>query len=150
MPTEEAVTTTIAVRPYEAYDLFWLDTTVPQGWFNAKSLRHLVDPALSVSFLEEGYYLGSAGLFQLWPGVYEAWLVLLSGPSNPWRFMGHLQRAIQQGQDLTGAHRLQAYCLAEYTQGCRLARRMGFTREAVLRCATPSKTDLIVFAKVRP
>jgi len=140
----------VEVRPYAAYDLFWLETTVPRGWFSVSTLRHLVDPSLSVSFMEHERYLGSAGMFQLWPGVYEAWLVLLSAPSSPWRFMGLLKRAIQQGQDLTGAHRLQAYCLAEYTQGLRLAQRMGFTKEAVLRCATPSKTDLIVLAKVRP
>lgn len=140
----------LELRPYAPYDLFWLDTTMPRGWFSVGSLRHLVEPSLSVSFMEQERYLGSAGLFQLWPGVYEAWLVMLSLPSNPWQFMTQLRQAIEQGQSITGAHRIQAYCLAEYTQGLRLAQRMGFTREATLRCATPTKTDLIVLAKVRP
>lgn len=140
----------LEVRPYASYDLFWLDTAMPQGWFSIGNLRHVVDPSLSVSFMEQERYVGSAGLFQLWPGVYEAWLVILSRPSNPWQFMTQLRASIEQGLALTGAHRLQAYCLAEYTQGIRLAQRMGFTQEAVLRCATPAKTDLIVLAKVRP
>ena len=140
----------LEVRPYASYDLFWSDTAMPQGWFSVGNLRHVVDPSLSVSFMERERYVGSAGLFQLWPGVYEAWLVILSRPSNPWQFMAQLRASIEQGLALTGAHRLQAYCLAEYTHGIRLAQRMGFTQEAVLRCATPAKTDLIVFAKVRP
>ena len=135
-------------RPYAPYDLYWLDTTTPPGWFDASTLRHLVDPALSVSFYDAAHYVGSAGLFRLWPGVYEAWLVLLVPPVRPGEFMSHLKRALLLGQRLTGAHRLQSYCLAEYRQGMVLARRMGFKNEATLRCATPSKTDLIVLAKV--
>ena len=139
----------LETRPYAPYDLYWLDDTTPAGWFDATGLRRLADPSLSVSFYEEGVYCGSAGLFRLWSGVYEAWLVVLVAPTDAWSFMTQLQHAIQRGQRLTGAHRLQAYCLADYTPGLALAKRMGFVREAVLACATPTKTDLIVLAKVR-
>ena len=135
-------------RPYASYDLFWLDTHTPAGWFNTATLRQLVDPALSVSFYHHHTYLGSSGLFQLWEGVYEAWLVLLVPPPSPWEFMSHLRESIALGERLTGAHRLQAYCLLSYNPGLILARRMGFQREGVLRCATPDKHHIVVLGKV--
>lgn len=135
-------------RPYAPYDLFWLDDYVPQGWFSVANLRRLVNPALSVSFYDHDTYLGSSGLFQLWEGVYEAWLVLLVPPSNHWEFMAALKRSIALGQRLTRAHRLQSYCLAEFTQGIVLAKRLGFHQEAVLEAMTPSKTDVLLLAKV--
>lgn len=135
-------------RHYASYDLYWLDTITPAGWFNASNLRKLVDPTLSVSFFLNGTYLGSAGLFKLWEGVYEAWLVLLVPPPVSWEFIAHVRHAIRLGEHLTNAHRLQSYCLAEYTQGLALARRLGFKQEGVLRHATPTMTDLVVLGKV--
>lgn len=136
-------------RPYEDQDLFWVETTVPAGWFDATGLRRLADPSLSVSFYEDGVYCGSAGLFRLWHGVYEAWLVLHHAPRDTWAFLHQLTTAYRLGARMTRAHRIQAYCLAEYTSGLAVAKRLGFSREAVLSCATPTKTDLIVLAKVR-
>ena len=135
-------------KPYAPYDLYWLDSCTPQGWFDVSRLRACVDPALSVSYTDHGTYLGSSGLYPLWQGVYEAWLVLLVPPPNPWEFMSHVKHAIRVGERLTHAHRLQAYCLAEYTAGTVLARRLGFKQEAVLEAMTPAKTDLLLFAKV--
>ena len=136
-------------RPYAPYDLYWLDTYTPPGWFDVSRLRACVDPRLSVTFLHNGTYLGSAGLYPLWKGVYEAWLVLLVPPPHPWEFMSYVKRTLLLGQRMTRAHRLQAYCLAEYTAGTVLARRLGFKQEAVLEAMTPTKTDLLLFAKVR-
>lgn len=141
---------TLEMRRYAPYDLYWLEDTTPAGWFDATGLRRLADPALSISVYEDDRYCGSAGLFRLWHGVYEAWLVLLSHPTDSWGFMRELQHMIQVGERLTKAHRLQAYCLAEYTPGLALAKRMGFIHEATLRRATPTQTDLILLSKVRP
>ena len=135
-------------RPYAPYDLFWLDTHTPAGWFSTATLRQLVDPSLSVSFYHHHTYLGSSGLFKLWEGVYEAWLVLLVPPPSPWEFMTHLRESISLGIRLTEAHRLQAYCLSDYTPGLVLATRMGFAREGVLRAATPDKRDITILGKV--
>ena len=135
-------------KPYAPYDLFWLDDCVPQGWVSVANLRKMVDPALSVSFYDHGTYLGSSGLFKLWEGVYESWLVLLVPPSNHWEFMAALKQSITLGQRLTHAHRLQAYCLADFPQGPVLAKRLGFKQEAVLKAMTPTKTDILLFAKV--
>ena len=135
-------------KPYAPYDLFWLDTCIPSGWFSVANLRKLADPALSVSFYENSSYLGSAGLFQLWDGVYEAWLVLLVQPTNHWEFMSHVKQAIGMATRLTKAHRLQSYCLAEFAAGATLAKRLGFKQEAVLHAMTPTKTDMLLFAKV--
>lgn len=139
----------LTTRRYERTDLHWLATTTPAGWFDATTLPWLADPTLSVSLYDDECYLGSTGLFQLWPGVYEAWLVLAAAPSNPWDFLAHMTRAVTLGQQVTQAHRLQAYCLAEYAQGLVLAQRLGFRREGVMVCATPTKTDVILLAKVR-
>ncbi len=140
---------TIETRLYQQGNLDWLSTAPPAGWFDAKSVAKAARLDLSVSFYEGGQYCGSAGLLPLWPGVYEAWLVLASHPSSPWAFIAAIRRALQLGARLTQAHRIQAYCLAEYVPGIRLAKRMGMTQEAVLTAATPTKTDLLLFAKVR-
>lgn len=135
-------------RPYELHDLYWLDTYTPPGWFDASGLRRLVHPSLSVSYTSHGTYLGSSGVFPLWEGVYEAWLVLLVQPPSGLELITHVRRALQRGSALTQAHRLQSYCLAEYRPGVLLARRLGFQIEGTLRCATPTKTDLLVLGKV--
>ena len=142
--------TGVETRPYAPYDLCWLEDVTPAGWFDATGLRRLADPTLSVSFYDDRGYCGSAGLFRVWPGVYEAWLVLLAPPTDSWGFMRALHHMMQVGERMTRAHRLQAYCLAEYAPGLALAKRMGFTREATMRRATPMQTDLILLAKVRP
>ncbi len=141
--------TGIQARLYQLGDLDWVETGSPAGWFDAKSAARMARLDLSVSFYEEGRYVGSAGLLPLWPGVYEAWLVLQHLPTAPWAFMAALRRSLQLGAKLTQAHRIQAYCLAEYRPGRHLARRMGMRQEAVLEAATPTKTDLLLFAKVR-
>jgi hypothetical protein len=138
----------LETKPLAPYDLFWLDDHTPSGWFSVANLRKLVDPALSISFYDHSTYLGSAGLFQLWEGVYEAWLVLLVPPTHHWEFMSALKQSIALGQRLTHAHRLQSYCLADFPAGKVLAKRLGFTLEGTLRHATPTKVDLYVFGKV--
>lgn len=137
------------MRAYAAHDLDWVRTTVPPGWFDATGLCQLADLSLSISFMEGPTYYGSAGLFKLWDGVYEAWLVLAVPPPKPWEFLFHLRRALRLGERLTRAHRLQAYCMASYTAGTVVAHRCGFQAEGVMRAATPDKQDLLLYAKVR-
>ena len=137
------------IRAYATRDLEWVKTTIPTGWFDATGLCRLADPSLSVSFMEGPTYCGSAGLFKLWEGVYEAWLVLAIPPPNPWEFLDHLRRALRLGERLTRAHRLQAYCLASYEAGQVVAHRCGFTAEGTMRAATPDQQDMILYAKVR-
>jgi len=146
--TPSTTPSSMETRHYAPYDLYWLDTVTPAGWFNVTPLRRVADPTLSVSYYHRGTYLGSSGLFKLWEGVYEAWLVLLVQPPDSWEFIGHVRHAIQRGEQLTQAHRLQSYCLASYPQGLALARRLGFKQEGVLRHATPTLTDLVVLGKV--
>lgn len=137
------------VRTLAPHDLDWLTTTVPPGWFDATGLHRMADPSLSVSFWEESCYIGSAGVFKLWDGVYEAWLVLAVPPPKPWVFLSKLRLALRLGQRLTRAHRLQAYCVASYEAGQVVARRCGFAVEGVMRAATPDRQDMILYAKVR-
>lgn len=137
------------IRAYATRDLEWVKTTTPPGWFDATGLCRVADPSLSVSFMEGTTYCGSGGLFKLWEGVYEAWLVLAMPPTNHWEFLDHLRRALRLGERLTRAHRLQAYCIASYTAGAVVARRCGFEVEGVMRAATPDKHDMILYAKVR-
>jgi hypothetical protein len=130
--------------------LDWVQTTIPPGWFDASGLRRMADPALSVTFMDGDTYCGSAGLFKLWGGVYEAWLVLAQTPANPWEFLYHLRRSLRLGERLTRAHRLQAYCLASYEAGQVVAHRCGFEAEGIMRAATPDRQNMILYAKVRP
>ena len=135
-------------HPYDHTDLDWL-TPSTRGWFDTQSLRRMVDPALSVSFYEADTYLASAGIYQLWPGVYEAWLVVQTPPRHWWGFVGAIRRALALGERMTQAHRIQAYSLASFPQGIVLARRLGFQLEGVLRCATPTRDDIHIYARVR-
>ncbi len=137
------------VRLYQPGDLDWVTTATPDGWFDAASIARAARLDLSVSFYQEDAYCGSAGLIPLWPGVYEAWFVLAQAVREPWILMAAIRRSLLLGIRLTQAHRIQAYCMAEYLPGRVLARRLGFTQEAVLQAATPTKTNLILFAKVR-
>lgn len=136
-------------RAYATHDLDWVSTTIPPGWFDATGLPRVADPSLSVSFMEGSVYCGSAGLFKLWDGVYEAWLVLAHPPARPWDFLFHLRRSILVGERLTRAHRLQAYCLASYEAGHVAAHRCGFKAEGVMQAATPDRQDMLLYAKVR-
>ena len=132
----------------QPHDLYWLDLQTPVGWVEVSMMRQLADPNLSISFFENGLYCGSAGVYKLWHGVYEAWLMLLVMPKDLRGFLKTLRWGIAKALELTQAHRIQAYCLASFTKGIKLAKRLGFTQEGVLRQGAPDRSDMILFAQV--
>lgn len=138
----------LETRPLQSHDLHWLTLTTPTGWSNAAGLRRAADPMLSISFFEDGFYRGSAGVYGVWAGVYEAWLTILTMPADLRGLLRALRTGLAQVWELTKAHRIQAYCLAEFTKGIKLARRLGFEIEGVLRKGSSDRRDIILLAQV--
>lgn len=138
----------LETRPLQPHDLYWLDQKTPAGWVDVSMMRQLADPALSISFYEDGFYRGSAGVYKLWQGVYEAWLTILTVPTDLRGFLKSLRHGIALAYKLTKAHRIQGYCLASFDRGVNLAIRLGFKREGVLEQGAPDRSDMVLFAKV--
>lgn len=137
----------LETRPLQPHDLFWLDQKTPEGWVDVSMMRQLADPTLSISFFEDGMYRGSAGVYKIWNGVYEAWLTVLTVPTDLRGFLKSLRHGIALAFKLTKAHRVQGYCLAAFDRGINLAIRLGFKREGVLVQGAPDRSDMVLFAK---
>lgn len=138
----------LETRPLQPHDLVWLNQKIPTGWVDVSTMRYLAQPSLSISFFEDGYYRGSAGVYELWAGVYEAWLTLLAVPTDLRSFLTVLRQGLAMAWELTNAHRIQSHCLASFTKGIALAKRLGFQQEGVLRQGAPDRSDMILLAQV--
>jgi hypothetical protein len=138
----------LQTKMLQPHDLHWLDLHTPVGWVDVSTMRQLADSALSISFFEDGLYRGSAGVYKVWHGVYEAWLMLLAMPKDLRGFLKTLRWGIAKAFELTQAHRIQAYCLASFTKGIKLATRLGFVQEGVLRQGSPDRSDMVLLSRV--
>jgi len=138
----------LETKRLQPHDLYWLDLRTPVGWVDVSTMHQLVDPTLSISFFEDGFYCGSAGVYRLWNGVFEAWLTILAMPKDVRSFIKELRHGLSKALELTQAHRIQAYCLASFTKGMKLAKRLGFTQEGVLRQGAPDRSDMVLLAMV--
>ncbi len=97
-----------------------------------------------------GYVVACGGISPLWPGVGEGW-VLASHKIHENKFS--VVRAVYDILgDLMDDHdywRIQGSTLADWTQGIRFARLLGFENEGLMKAYGPDGSDYIRHARVK-
>ena len=101
------------------------------------------------SIIQDGHLVLSAGVWQLWPGVGEAWLLpsarLLSRPRGPVRIV---RRFLDEIAKREGYTRVQATTHADFDRGERFLEWLGFEREGVLRKFGPDGSDHKIYSRI--
>ena len=102
------------------------------------------------SIIQDGHLVLSAGVWQLWPGVGEAWLLpsarLLARPRGPVRTV---RRFLDEIAEREGYTRVQATTHADFERGERFLKWLGFEREGVLRKFGPDGSDHKIYSRVK-
>lgn len=93
--------------------------------------------------------VGSAGLYEIWPGRHYAW-ALLSDQLNPHQFV-RLTRCVRRALDLLPDARVEAVVQSDFEMGHRWMRALGFKRETPfpMRRYFPHGGDAILYARVK-
>ena len=103
----------------------------------------------SFTLISEGRILCVGGIFPLWPGVGQVWLIpSVHGLAKPMVFVRHIKRMLNSMQETGKYHRVQAIISTQLTRGDRWIEYLGFTKEGLLRKYTPQGTDYFMYAKV--
>jgi hypothetical protein len=103
----------------------------------------------AATFHYDGRILFIAGFFQLWPGVYEVWLL----PSKhigtaPRSFARLIRRYIDRIWEDFKAHRIQTTSFHDAFHA-RWMEFLGFESEGVLRKFTQDQRDMVQYSRIK-
>ena len=95
--------------------------------------------------------VGAAGLWLLWPGVAEAWVLFTPAVRElTWQVVKVIRKGLE---DLTiglKLHRIQAEVRAEFVPGQKLMRVLGFNQEGPpMRKYGPDGADYLRYVRIR-
>lgn len=94
--------------------------------------------------LKNGKVIGAAGVWPIWEGRKQAWVMLSMKVKGPELLFA--TRAILKFLE-TQTGRIETTVLASYPQGCRWAKALGFQREGILR-AFKDNRDYGIYARI--
>tara|TARA_B100000470_G_scaffold200007_1_gene171383 strand:- start:172 stop:639 length:468 start_codon:yes stop_codon:yes gene_type:complete len=104
----------------------------------------------SVSVVRNGYLLGAGGIFPIWDGLGEAWVLPSTTVQNHKRmFVKLIRENMERMGDEFAFRRIQATARADAPKARRFLEFLGFEREGLLRAYGPDGADHILFAKIR-
>jgi len=125
---------------------------------NQPEVAHLMDnpefgaalelQPLSFTAIEEGKVYACGGLIEEWKGVARAWALLSENMGN--KFMPvhrAVKAAIEANQEKY--HRIEMSVIADFAQGCRWARLLGFELESKAKKYSPDGKDCFIYARVK-
>jgi hypothetical protein len=102
------------------------------------------------SIIKDGHLVLSAGVWELWSGVGEAWLLpsaqLLARPRGPVRIVRQYLDDIALKE---GFERVQATTHADFKRGHRWLTWLGFELEGVLRKFGPDGSDHNIYSRIK-
>lgn len=136
------------VTPLKDTDLTVLELLTPA----ATGLKEAtLDHAVSAWVDDE--LIGCGGVQELWPGVGNAWLVLvpgrLKGPARLRHGVRTMRALLEAAMVERGMWRIQAACHADWEMACNLADVLGGEKEGLMRQYGPDGTDFWLYAWVR-
>ena len=105
-----------------------------------------------VSLIYDGDVVAVGGIHWFWPTVGEAWTILheRAHRNRLATYRGlKMMFNILIGQHDGPWHRIQATVRTDWPAAIRMAEKLGFARESVLRAYSPDGTDAYMYAMVR-
>lgn len=134
------------IRGYQRGDLYRLDAQDAQVLDLPQVSEEMFVLGGAICAEEGDEVLGIGGVIPLWEDRGLAYLLL---SRNAGRRLIRLFRVFELVIDAAPQKRIEAYVRAGFTEGERLAKMLGFEREACLRSFFPSGDDGVIYAKVR-
>ena len=152
---EHRHSTDFKVIPFEAdhvADLFARNSTQATAGMDYV-VKDYIDcmaaPGHGFSLVTNGHLVFSAGVYPVWNGLGEAW-VIPSDLVKPYRkqVVKYSRRYLQMLVEKNGYRRVQSTVRADFDVGQRFMEFFGFKREAFLESYGPDGADHISYAKV--
>lgn len=137
-----------------AEELFTKSSTLATA--DAKyTLRHWLDRMekkdRAFTLMDNGHLVVSGGIFPVWDGMGEAWLIPSDEiPKYKIRMIRILRDHISSITEEDGLRRLQATVRDDFEVAKRFIEFMGFKREGLMKNYGPDGTDHIMYARVTP
>lgn len=108
----------------------------------------LMERSMTLSAWDGYRCLGVAGVFQIWPGRAEAWVILGVGSD------AHILQIVKHARfvlDNFKSRRVEMTVKVDNVSGVRLARLLGFgpEPEGVLEAFHPDGSNMYMFARIR-
>lgn len=111
-------------------------------------MQNMAEKTPSFTVMDKGKLLLSFGIYPLWPGVAEGWMIpsnridrkaiaLIKGARNVFRNINSVMQL----------HRLQFMVRSSHVQAARFAEVLQFKREAVLCRYGPGGDDYYIYAR---
>lgn len=117
----------------------------------SKTIQHYADVGHSCTVLLEGKPALSFGTIQLWPNVYELWMIgdQVSVKKKPKTLTKYAARAVKIVEFMLQPQRLQLVVRRDNFSACKWARAIGFEEEGTVRKYTPDGRDCVFYARIR-
>ena len=107
-------------------------------------------PAMAYSMIDDGHLIASSGIYEIWDGVGEAWLLpstrLLEKPRKAVKAVRSFLHEISERENF---RRVQATVHSDFTRGKRFLEWLGFENEGTLRNYGPDGADHIIYARIK-
>lgn len=128
------------------------DNELFSGFNSAEAIERFSAMARSsvqcLTFLYDGRVLMIAGFCQLWPGVYDVWMLpSVYAKEAPVAFARLLKRYVDRIQEDFAAHRIQtvSFCDEFHEKWMNF---LGFQKEGILRSFTVDKQDMCNYSRI--
>ena len=107
-------------------------------------------PNMAYSMIDDGHLVAAAGLYKVWEGVGEAWLLPSSRLlAKPRKAVKAVRSFLDEISEREGFRRVQATTHADFIRGRRFLEWLGFENEGVLRGYGPDGSDHIIYSRIR-
>lgn len=138
------------IVPFEAGHIFDLRLQRAQELFYSKfspGYATALETAGGYTALVDGRPIVCAGLVEQWEGRALAW-ALMAQDAGP-HFV-RITRAVRRALDMAQWRRVEAHVDAEFHEGIRWAKMLGFEAESVMRAFTPEGRDAFMYVRIKP
>jgi RimJ/RimL family protein N-acetyltransferase len=101
-----------------------------------------------VTVRNDGVIVGVGGINWYWEGVGEAWVILAKDakPVTAYRSILRMFKSLLKNHEW---RRVQAVVRASWTKANRMAERLGFQREGLMKNYCPNGEDAVMYAIVK-
>lgn len=116
------------------------------SYFDATYGRALKATGPCFTGVKDGRILGCAGVVKQWENRAVAWSLLAGDIGND--FIS-IHKAVSRFLDMCEFNRVEAYVDADFEQGHRWIRMLGFTPEGRMRQFNPNGSDAVMYARLK-
>jgi RimJ/RimL family protein N-acetyltransferase len=116
------------------------------SYFNSEYAEALKLSGPAFTGIHEGCILGCAGLVKQWENRAIAWALLSSDIGN--EFV-RIHRAVDRFLNLTDFDRVEAHVDADFEQGHRWIKMLGFKEEGYMKRFNPNGGDAVLYARLK-